>query len=214
MKKTLCGLAILSALASANVLAHQEGDIFVRAGLAAVVPNDSSDKILGSDEELDVDSNTQLGLTLGYMLTDHVSVELLAASPFSHDISTDLGGLGKIGETKHLPPTLMVQYYFMEPNADFRPYVGAGINYTTFFDEKFNSTGKTAGLSDLKLDDSWGLAANIGVDYKINDNWFANAAVWYANIETTAKYKAGGVNQSTDVDINPWVFMIAGGYKF
>ncbi|WP_136486908.1 outer membrane protein OmpW [Vibrio sp. H11] len=214
MKKTLCGLAILSALASTNVLAHQEGDIFVRAGLAAVVPNDSSDKILGSDEELDVDSNTQLGLTMGYMLTDHVSVELLAASPFSHDISTDLGGLGKIGETKHLPPTLMVQYYFMEPNADFRPYVGAGINYTTFFDEKFNSTGKTAGLSDLKLDDSWGLAANIGVDYKINDNWFANAAVWYANIETTAKYKAGGVSQSTDVDINPWVFMVAAGYKF
>ncbi|WGY44791.1 outer membrane protein OmpW [Vibrio sp. ABG19] len=213
MKKTLCGLAILSALASTNVLAHQEGDIFVRAGLAAVVPNDSSDKILGSDEELDVDSNTQLGLTMGYMLTDHVSVELLAASPFSHDISTDLGGLGKIGETKHLPPTLMVQYYFMEPNADFRPYVGAGINYTIFFDEKFNSNVDGT-LSDLKLDDSWGLAANIGVDYKINDNWFANAAVWYANIETTAKYKAGGVSQSTDVDINPWVFMVAAGYKF
>ncbi|QXO16027.1 outer membrane protein OmpW [Vibrio ostreae] len=213
MKKTLCGLAILSALASTNVLAHQEGDIFVRAGLAAVVPNDSSDKILGSDEELDVDSNTQLGLTMGYMLTDHVSVELLAASPFSHDISTDLGGLGKIGETKHLPPTLMVQYYFMEPNADFRPYVGAGINYTIFFDEKFNSNVDGT-LSDLKLDDSWGLAANIGVDYKINDNWFANAAVWYANIETTAKYKVGGVSQSTDVDINPWVFMVAAGYKF
>lgn len=214
MKKTLCGLAILSALASTNVLAHQEGDVFVRAGLAAVVPNDSSDKILGSDEELDVDSNTQLGLTLGYMLTNNVSVELLAASPFSHDISTDLLGLGKVGETKHLPPTLMVQYYFMEPNSDFRPYVGAGINYTTFFDEKFNSTGTAAGLSDLKLDDSWGLAANIGVDYKINDNWFANAAVWYANIETTAKYRAGGQSMSTDVDINPWVFMIAGGYKF
>ncbi|EPI8558532.1 outer membrane protein OmpW [Vibrio fluvialis] len=214
MKKTLCGLAVLSALASANVLAHQEGDFIVRAGLAAVVPNDSSDKILGSDEELKVNSNTQLGLTLGYMVTNNISFEVLAASPFSHDISTDLSGLGKIGETKHLPPTFMLQYYFAEPQSDFRPYVGAGINYTMFFDEKFNSTGENAGLSDLKLDDSWGLAANLGVDYKINDNWFLNASAWYANIETTAKYKAGGTSYSTDVKINPWVFMIAGGYKF
>ncbi|EKO3445410.1 MULTISPECIES: outer membrane protein OmpW [Vibrio] len=215
MKKTLCGLAVLSALASANVLAHQEGDFIVRAGLAAVVPNDSSDKILGSDEELKVNSNTQLGLTLGYMITNNISFEVLAASPFSHDISTDLGGLGKIGETKHLPPTFMLQYYFAEPQSDFRPYVGAGINYTMFFDEKFNSTGESANLRDLKLDDSWGLAANLGVDYKINDNWFLNASAWYANIETTAKYKdTSGNSYSTDVKINPWVFMIAGGYKF
>ncbi|MGC9423520.1 outer membrane protein OmpW [Vibrio sp.] len=214
MKKTVCGLAVLAALVSTHVLAHQQGDILVRAGLTAVVPNDSSDKILGSSDELKVNTNTQLGLTLGYMLTDNFSVELLAATPFSHDISTDLLGLGDIGKTKHLPPTVMVQYYFGEANSAFRPYVGAGINYTTFFDEKFNNTGKTAGLSDLKLDDSWGLAANIGIDYMLDDNWFFNASAWYANIETTAKYKFGGVAQSTDVKINPWVLMIAGGYKF
>ncbi|WP_099611070.1 outer membrane protein OmpW [Vibrio fujianensis] len=214
MKKIVCGLAVLAALVSTHVLAHQQGDILVRAGLAAVVPNDSSDKILGSSDELKVNTNTQLGLTLGYMLTDNFSVELLAATPFSHDISTDLLGLGDIGKTKHLPPTVMVQYYFGEANSAFRPYVGAGINYTTFFDEKFNNTGKTAGLSDLKLDDSWGLAANIGIDYMLDDNWFFNASAWYANIETTAKYKFGGAAQSTDVKINPWVLMIAGGYKF
>ena len=123
-------------------------------------------------------------------------------------------GLGDIADTKHLPPTLMVQYYFGEPQSKFRPYVGAGLNYTMFFDEGFNSTGKGAGLSDLKLDDSFGLAANIGVDYMINDQWFLNAAAWYANIETEATYKAGGVKQKTDVKINPWVFMISGGYKF
>lgn len=214
MKKTVCGLAVLAALVSTNVLAHKQGDIIVRAGIAAVVPNDSSDKILGSRDELEVNSNTQLGLTLGYMLTDNFSVELLAATPFSHDISTDLSDLGDIAKTKHLPPTLMVQYYFGEANSTFRPYVGAGVNYTFFFDDKFNSTGKNAGLSDLKLDDSWGLAANIGFDYMLDESWFLNASVWYASIETTAKYKAGGVSQSTDVEINPWVFMVAGGYKF
>ena len=214
MKQTICGLAVLAALSSAPVFAHQEGDFIVRAGIASVVPNDSSDKILGSQSELAVNSNTQLGLTLGYMFTDNISFEVLAATPFSHKISTDLLSLGDIAETKHLPPTFMVQYYFGEANSTFRPYVGAGLNYTTFFDESFNGTGTNNALSDLKLDDSWGLAANVGFDYMLNDSWFLNASVWYANIETTATYKYGGAAQSTDVKINPWVFMIAGGYKF
>lgn len=214
MKKTLCGLSVLAALMSTHVMAHQEGDVIVRVGVASVVPNDSSDKILDSQSELAVNSNTQLGLTLGYMFTDNISFEVLAATPFSHKISTDLLGLGDIAETKHLPPTFMVQYYFGESGSTFRPYVGAGLNYTTFFDEGFNSTGNNATLTDLKLDDSWGLAANAGFDYKLNESWFLNASVWYANIETTATYKFGGAAQSTDVKINPWVFMIAGGYTF
>nr|WP_319556872.1 outer membrane protein OmpW [uncultured Vibrio sp.] len=214
MKKTICSLAVVAALVSPSVFAHKQGDFVLRVGAASVVPNDSSDKILGSSEELKVDSNTQLGLTFGYMFTDNISFEVLAATPFSHDISTDLGNLGDIADTKHLPPTFMVQYYFGEPQSKFRPYVGAGLNYTVFFDEGFNGTGKANGLSDLKLDDSFGLAANVGVDYMINDQWFLNASAWYANIETEATYKAGGVKYKTDVKINPWVFMISGGYKF
>lgn len=215
MKKTVCGLAVLVALMSTNVLAHKEGDIIVRAGVATVAPNDSSGDVLNtSGSKFSVDSNTQLGLTFGYMLTDNVSFEVLAATPFSHSISTNHGDLGEIADTKHLPPTFMLQYYFGEANSDIRPYVGVGINYTVFFDEELNSTGKDAGLSDLSLDDSWGLAANIGADYMINEDWFLNASVWYANIETTAKYKAGATQFSTDVTIDPWVFMIGGGYKF
>ncbi|ABU74779.1 MAG: outer membrane protein OmpW [Pseudomonadota bacterium] len=213
MKKTISSLAVVAALVSPSVFAHSEGDFILRVGAASVVPNDSSDKILGSQYELEVNSDTQLGLTFGYMFTDNISLEVLAATPFSHDISTDLVGKD-IGSTKHLPPTVMVQYYFGDSQSKFRPYVGAGLNYTIFFDEGFNSTGKGAGLSDLKLDDSFGLAANVGLDYMINDKWFLNASAWYANIETEATYKAGGAKQKTDVEINPWVFMISGGYKF
>ena len=209
MKKTVCGIAVLSVLMSANVLAHSEGDFIVRAGAATVSPNDSSGAVAGSSSiEFGVDSNTQLGLTLGYMFTDNISFEVLAATPFSHNISAT--GLGEIADTKHLPPTFMVQYYFGTAESDFRPYVGAGINYTVFFDEG----SKIAGLSDVSLDDSWGLAANVGMDYMINDDWFLNASVWYADIDTTAKYNLGGTNYSTDVDIDPWVFMIGGGYNF
>ncbi|HGZ6785970.1 TPA: OmpW family outer membrane protein, partial [Vibrio parahaemolyticus] len=101
MKKTICSLAVVAALVSPSVFAHKQGDFVLRVGAASVVPNDSSDKILGSQEELKVDSNTQLGLTFGYMFTDNISLELLAATPFSHDISTDLLGLGDIADTKH-----------------------------------------------------------------------------------------------------------------
>lgn len=213
MKKTMTLLAMMAALSS-PAFAHQEGDILVRAGIASVSPNDSSDKILGYDEELHVNSDTQLGLTVGYMLTDNVSVELLAASPFSHKISTPLLGLGDIAETKHLPPTVMLQYYFGTKESTLRPFVGAGINYTVFFDEGFNSKAQGAGLTDLNLDDSWGLAANAGLDYMLEDNWFVSGSVWYADISTDATYKYEGENKSTKVDIDPWVFMLAVGYSF
>ncbi|MEZ8035344.1 outer membrane protein OmpW [Vibrio crassostreae] len=215
MKKTVCGIAVIAALISTNVLAHKEGDFIIRAGAAIVSPNDSSGDVLGNSSlEFSVDSNTQLGLTFGYMFTDNISLEVLAATPFSHGISVN--GVGEVAETKHLPPTFMVQYYFGEANSDFRPYVGAGINYTVFFDESLTSTGKNdANLTDVSLDDSWGLAANIGMDYMINEDWFLNASVWYADIGTTAKYSdTNGNNYSTDVDIDPWVFMIGGGYNF
>ncbi|MFM2581307.1 outer membrane protein OmpW [Vibrio fortis] len=213
MKKTVCGIAVLSALMSANVLAHSEGDFIVRAGAAIVSPNDSSGDVLGNSAlEFSVDSNTQLGLTLGYMFTDNISFEVLAATPFSHGISVN--GVGEVADTKHLPPTFMVQYYFGDSESDFRPYVGAGINYTVFFDESLTSTGKNAGLTDVSLDDSWGLAANVGMDYMINDDWFLNASVWYADIGTTATYKTATDTFKTDVDIDPWVFMIGGGYNF
>ncbi|WPC75459.1 outer membrane protein OmpW [Vibrio porteresiae] len=213
MKKVLCGLAVLSALASTNVLAHQQGDFFMRAGIASVIPLDDSEDITGTTSKLAVNTNTQLGLTFDYMVTDHIGLSLLAATPFSHDISTDLLNRD-IATTKQLPPTLMVEYYFNEPAAKWQPYAGVGVNYTTFFDAHFNNTGRAAGLSDLDLDDSWGLAANIGVDYQVNDSWFVNASLWYANIETTAHYKLGGDKVSTDVDINPVVFMASVGYTF
>lgn len=212
MKKNLYTVAILAAIMAApQAMAHKQGDILVRAGTATVVPNESSDDVLGLGE-FGIDSNTQLGITVGYMLTDNISVELLAATPFRHSVS--LNGVGKIAEIEHLPPTLMLQYYFMDSASKFRPYVGAGLNYTTFFNEDFNGTGEGAELSDLKLEDSWGLAANVGIDYQVKDNWFFGASVWYADISTDVKFKYKGDAQKISTDIDPWVFMVTAGYSF
>ncbi|AIR67992.1 outer membrane protein OmpW [Dickeya fangzhongdai] len=204
-------LMMAAALMPALAQAHQAGDVIVRAGTATVRPNAGSDNVLGLGS-FNVDNNTQLGLTLGYMVTDNIGVELLAATPFQHKVG--VGGVGQIAEVKHLPPTLMAQYYFGQSTDKLRPYLGVGLNYTTFFDEKFNQTGKDAGLSDLSLKNSWGVAAQAGLDYNLNKNWLLNMSVWWMDIDTTVKFKAVGQDQSIKTRLDPWVFMFGFGYKF
>ena len=140
------------------------------------------------------------------MLTDRWSVELLAAYPFEHDI--DLKGTSiKIGETKHLPPTLSLQYH-LNPTGAFQPYLGAGVNYTTFFREK--AVGPLEGL-DLSVKDSWGLSLEVGVDFMLNDRWLINVDARYIEIETGAFLNGVGIG---DVNINPMVYGVHVGYTF
>ena len=207
----LIATALLTTGFTSSALAHQAGDIIVRAGVAAVTPNESS-PVVADIAEFSVSNNTQLGLNFGYMLTDNIGIELLAASPFSHDIS--LGSLGKIAETKHLPPTLVAQYYFGDASSKLRPYVGVGVNFTNFFDNEFTQEAKDLGLSELSLSNSWGAAAQVGIDYQMNDNWLINASVWYAQISTDVTFNLGDAPQKVETDIDPWVYMVSVGYTF
>ncbi|MBV7316801.1 outer membrane protein OmpW [Shewanella sp. NIFS-20-20] len=209
MNKMLMSV-LAASLLSAPVMAHQAGDIIVRAGAVVVAPNESSQDVAGFGE-FQVSNNTQLGLNFGYMITDNVAIELLAATPFSHNVS--LLGVGKIAETKHLPPTLVAQYYFGDPASKFRPYVGAGVNFTNFFDNEFtNDLG--GALTDLSLSNSWGFAAQAGIDYQVNERWLVNASVWYAQIDTDVKFNLGADPVTIKTDIDPWVYMVSVGYVF
>ncbi|XES86132.1 outer membrane protein OmpW [Franconibacter pulveris] len=210
MKKFAVALLALSCL-SGVASAHEAGEFFVRAGSATVRPTEGSDNVLGMGG-FKVNNNTQLGVTLTYMATDNVGVELLAATPFRHRVG--LGATGDIATVHHLPPTLMAQWYFGDAQSKVRPYIGAGINYTTFFNEDFNDTGKAAGLSDLSLKDSWGAAGQVGLDYLINRDWLLNMSVWYMDIDTEVKFKAGGEQQNINTRLDPWVFMFSAGYRF
>jgi outer membrane protein len=206
-------LAAAVMAAAPAVQAYEAGDFIGRVGAATVAPDASSDPItnLAPNARVDVDNNTQLGLTMSYMLTDQIGLGVLAATPFSHDIkgAGDIAGLGKVAETKHLPPTVTLQYFPMPNSSKLQPYVGAGVNYTVFFDEK--TAGAIAG-SDIKLDDSFGLAAEAGVDYMITENVGVNAAIWWIDIDTEAKLEAA--NQTIDVEIDPLVYMVGLTYKF
>ncbi len=228
MNKSLLGASLLALALAAPVAAyaHQAGDIIVRAGAARVNPNEDSGnlkldgaKVAGT--KATADNSTQLGLTFAYMLTDHVGLELLAATPFSHTIGVKgLGpGLdGKLADVKQLPPTLSLQYYPMDASSKFQPYAGVGVNYTTFFDTDLSGTRKDQGFSNLKLKDSVGLAAQVGMDYMLTDRIMLNASVWYIDIDTKASVdgpSALSVGQTkVDVNIDPWVYMVGLGYKF
>jgi len=191
--------------------AHQAGDVIFRVGTATVRPTEGSDNVLGLGS-FDINNNTQMGMTLGYMFTDNIGVELLAATPFQHKVG--LKSTGTIAEVKQLPPSLMAQYYFGDKLDKLRPYLGVGINYTTFYDTNFNQTGRDAGLSDLSVKDSWGVATQAGLDYNLDENWLINMSVWWMDIDTEVKFKAGGEQQNMNTRIDPWVFMFGVGYRF
>ncbi len=232
MHKSLLSASLFAlALAAPIAHAHQAGDILVRAGAITVNPKaDSSsvkvDRGLLAGHDLGgkatMDSDTQLGLNFAYMLTDHWGLELLAATPFEHDVKIKGTALapanGKLGSLKHLPPTLSVVYYPLDTKSAFQPYVGAGINYTWIYDEHVGSDAQAAGFDNFRASNSWGWAAQLGADYMITDRIMLNAQVRYIDIETTAYVNNDGVSPGTrakvDVDVDPFVYMVGLGYKF
>ncbi|SDH70340.1 OmpW family outer membrane protein [Pseudomonas panipatensis] len=212
---------------AAEIQGHKAGDFIVRGGIATVAPNDDSgnlkfDGVKASGTKATVDSDSQLGLTFSYLLTDQLGVELVAATPFKHQI--DVKGLGggldgKLGDVKQLPPTVLLQYYPMGgTNSAFQPYGGIGVNYTTFFGADLTSTREDQGFSNLKLQDSWGLAAELGMDYMLTEHALVNASIWYMDIDTKATVDgptALGINQTkVKVSVDPWVYMVGFGYRF
>ena len=187
-------------LALGNVAyAADAGDWKLRAGPYIVAPDSNNSPIAN------VDDGIALGFNFTYYFSPNWAVEVLAATPFSHDI--DLVGGDKVGETKHLPPTVSLQYHFDTEGA-FEPYVGLGLNYTTFFDEE--TTGALAG-SDLSLDDSFRIAAQFGADIELNDTWYLNFDVRWISIETDATLDGAPL---TSVSIDPWVAGATLGFRF
>ncbi|MHC8307565.1 OmpW/AlkL family protein [Pseudomonas sp. PB3P13] len=227
----LCTSLIALALAAPLAHAHEAGDILVRAGAITVNPKADSSSVKvdqgplkGADlgGKATMSSDTQLGLNFAYMFTSNWGIELLAASPFEHDVKlkgTALGAAnGKLGTLKHLPPTLSVVYYPRDGKSAFQPYVGAGINYTWIYDEHVGSAAQANGFSNFKAKNSWGMAFQVGADYMITDRIMLNAQVRYIDIDTQATVEnnavAPGTRAKVNVDVDPFIYMVGLGYKF
>lgn len=216
----LAAAGVFTAGLAEGALAYQAGDLILRAGVASVQPNEHSDPLALngtklSGTEAGIDNNEQLGLTLTYMFTPQWGVGVLAATPFEHDIKAKGVGVDA-GSVKQLPPTVTLQYFPLGATSRWQPYVGLGVNYTLFFDEKVDGQLEGAGLGPGKLhvDNSWGWAGQAGLDYQIDDHWQLNAAVWYLDIDTDATFKFAANRITTGVNVDPWVYMLGVGYRF
>ncbi len=229
---------LIAGLALASVSTMSLADFHINVGTISVIPNDSSthlnavESVVGLDAnstEAAVNTNTQLGLIIDYDIDANWVVELIAATPFSHDVKlkgSAASGLN-IGNVKQLPPTLLAQYHFGSVGDEFRPFVGLGLNYTVFFDESLSSDlsdeliaseagiAKEGDLFALKLDDSFGLAAQVGANYKLDETWGLHFTATYIDIDSTAEVKINGTTvQAVDVEIDPLVIMAGLRYSF
>ncbi|WP_024301275.1 OmpW family protein [Pseudogulbenkiania sp. MAI-1] len=198
MKKL--AIAVIAGLVSASAFAAQ-GDILARFRVINIAPDVKTDKTL-SAVHADVDDQTVPELDFTYMITNNIGAELILATA-RHEVTSDLGSLGKIN---HLPPTVTLQYHF-NPEGQIRPYVGAGINYTRFYNNDLK-----LGSSQVNVDkNSWGGALQVGTDIAVNKDWFVNLDVKKIYIKTDVD--VNGANLGT-LKINPWVFGVGIGTKF
>lgn len=204
-------------MAALPIAAPAQGDWLVRGRLIHVAPNDSSGAVTGiPGSGVGVDSDSTLELDFTYMLTSNLGLELILATT-RHDLNGEgtIAGLGRIGESGVLPPTLTLQYHFA-PRAAVRPYAGVGVNYTLFYGAESSAALDSAlgGATDISLSNSFGLAAQAGMDVSLSKDWFMNLDLKYIQIDTKATLATGGTTRTVNVDINPWVFGVGVGRRF
>ena len=188
------------ALAATNAATPKAGDWMIRARALGVIPQENSDLSVAANAK--IDNSVVPEVDFSYFFTPNVAMELIAAVT-PHDIHTDTGVDG--GGAWLLPPTLTLQYHFTNWDG-FKPYVGAGVNYTHFFNE--NASGA---LGSPEFDDSFGAALQVGVDVPIAENTYFNVDVKKVYINTDVRY-SGGV--TGNVDIDPWLVGVGVGYRF
>ncbi|HZX78877.1 OmpW/AlkL family protein [Lysobacter sp.] len=207
MQKTLITSALALALGAAAMpaFAQSAGDWTLGVGVHAVDPKSDNGSLVDGALKVDVDTDVKPTLTFEYFVRDNLGIEVIAAWPFEHDISID--GLGTVGSTKQLPPTVSLQYHF-NSKGKVSPFIGAGVNYTAFFSE--DTRGALEG-SKLKLDDSWGLAAHAGIDFAVGERSAIRVDARWIDIDTDVKLDGTDIGT---VNIDPIVYGAAYVMKF
>jgi len=179
--------------------AYEAGDVIARIGTHYIDPkSDNSDL---------VSVNGAWGATGSavYFVAPTLAIDLLLAVPYRHDIQLNSGG--DVASTRHLPPTLSLAWY-PDLSPTFKPYLGAGINYTMFFDEK--TKGALSGTK-LSLDNSVGLALVAGLQVELNRGWGLTFDVRYLDIDTDARVDGTSIGT---VEVDPIAYGAAVSYRF
>jgi outer membrane protein len=149
---------------------------------------------------LSINNKTFGELDVTYFFDKNFATELVLTTPQKQRVYSN--GT-EIGSFKHLPPTLMLQYHFTDMQG-FKPYVGAGINYTHFSSESLPP--------GVTLDShSWGTAWQAGLDIPLDRNWSINLDVKKVYIRTDVY--ASGVSLGR-LRVDPVLWGVGVGYRF
>ena len=210
-KLLLVAVAIGAVIASQSAAYAEEDSplkgLLIRGRAIAVVPqSDAHITAIGGDTSISNAYVPELDFT--WFFTKNIAVEAIAAIT-PHDVEAKKTSLGTVdlGSVWLLPPTVLVQYHHPFANG-FKPYVGAGINYTVFFNE--DAPGGT--VTDINYEDSFGWALQFGADYMLTDHWLVNVDVKKVFLNTNVSLNNGAIR--ADVDIDPWIVGVGLGYRF
>ncbi|MDE1184112.1 OmpW family outer membrane protein [Paraburkholderia sp.] len=177
------------------------GDVLVRLRSISIMPNVSTHNTL-STLNVNVNNATVPELDLTYMIRDWLGVELILGTS-RHHLTSSLGDLGAVNV---LPPTLLLQYHFNHAGK-IRPYLGAGVNYTYFYNNGLNAGGEGIAITNH----SFGPAIQAGVDVQLTKSIFLNADVKKIWMRTDASL--GGTSLGK-LNIDPVVLGFGVGMKF
>ena len=203
MRNTLKIAAVSVALATAFPVIAQEaqGNWLVRARAVDLLFDNGQSKTV---KTLDIKAEDRWipEVDISYFFTKNIAAELVLTWPQNINVKA---GSTKIGQIQALPPSLLIQYHFTDLGA-FKPYVGAGVNYTRFY--------KTSNILDgaANVDsDSWGLVGQIGMDYALNKNWSLNIDAKYVQMATDVHLGSSNIGK---LDLNPITLGVGVGYRF
>ncbi|QKM64494.1 hypothetical protein DCO17_04140 [Polynucleobacter tropicus] len=154
---------------------------------------------------------------ISYFFTKNIAAELVLTYPQRVNIYSNLTA-GPTGTITALPPSLLLQYHFTDLGA-FKPYVGAGVNYTIFSNRNnfsFAAGGTNYPNSLTVNQSSVGAVFQVGADYMLDKNWGMNVDVKYATMSTEVNgagplASAGSIGKLT---LNPIMPSVGVTYKF
>ena len=223
MKQHTIAAAVTGALLLAAGAAHAQvaGQAMVKFGFNRITPKVQSGDLSPPalpDSQIGVDSANGVIITGAYMFTDNWSWEFIGGLPYRHDIvgAGAVAGTGKLGSVHQISPTALLQYRFLRANSVFRPYAGLGVTYAVFYDTEGSAaltaiTNPGGAPVTIGSDRSWGVSGEVGATWKLNEQWFLDAAVIKTYISTNPTLSTG---QSISAKLNPVSANLSIGYRF
>ncbi|GAA4515638.1 OmpW/AlkL family protein [Sphingobacterium thermophilum] len=223
MKKAILSIVtgLIFSLGFAQAQENQEYDKWqIRLRGVGVVPVENAEiSTIGGNVSVSSTFIPELDIT--YFFSKNVAAELILGTTKHnvHTTNSDLSAIGgaananvDLGDVWLLPPTLTLQYHF-RPNKVWKPYVGAGVNYTIFYNPDAGNTVK-----DISYDNTFGFAMQLGTDINISKNIFLNLDVknilLKTDVNVDASNLAAGLHIPAKVDINPFLLGFGVGIKF